>query len=154
MKLKKTSLFYGIAIAAAIIVYFLILSIFGLHTYPAYSAFDIVIMGIGLYLLISKYKSDNPEIFKYQGGFWVMFRAGIIATLIITVFFAFYITEFNKGFLMEMLTTWEKDYSLEPISAIFGLALMGFSISLVFSLSFMQLFKRTWNTEEGKKHQL
>ena len=148
MKLKKISLFYGITIAIVIIVYFLILSFFGLHKYPVYSAVDIFIVGVGLY------KKNTKGVFKYQKGFWVMFRAGIIATLIITSFFALYITELNPGFLRELLTTWKEDYSLNPSIAIFGLALMGFSTSISFSLIHMQLFKRSWNTKDGKKHTL
>lgn len=145
MKLKNIPLFYGIAIGITIIIYFLILSIFGLHKHPVYSAICIGIMGLGLFFLISKYKKDTTRIFKYQQGFWAMLRAGIIATIIITVFFALYITELNRGFLKEMLTTWKEDYNLNPGIAIFGLALMGFSTSLVFSLALMQLFKRSWN---------
>ena len=139
MKLKKISLFYGITIAIVIIVYFLILSFFGLHKYPVYSAVDIFIVGVGLFLLISKYKKNTK---------------GVIATLIITSFFALYITELNPGFLRELLTTWKEDYSLNPSIAIFGLALMGFSTSISFSLIHMQLFKRSWNTKDGKKHTL
>jgi len=56
--------------------------------------------------------------------------------------------------MQQMLTTWAEDYELRPGVVLLGLALMGFSTSLVFSLVHMQLFKPSWNTKEGKKHTL
>lgn len=71
--------------------YFLLLSIFDLHKYPIYSALNIVIIGVGLFLLISKYKKGTRGNFKYQRGFWAMFRGGMIANFIITAFFLLFI---------------------------------------------------------------
>jgi len=154
MKRSRLHLIYGIGIGAAAIVYFLLLSLLGLHENPFFSAVNILFYGIGFFLLITKFKERTEGIFKYQEGFWAMFRAGIIATLIITGFFLLYITELNDGFLQEMLTMWKEDHNVKPGTVILGLALMGFSTSLVLSLAYMQLFKRSWNTREGKKHTL
>lgn len=154
MKRSHLPIWYGTFIGVVAIMYFLLLSMFGLHENPFYSSANIVFFGVGLFLLIVKYKQDTTGIFKYQDGFWAMFKAGIIATFIITAFFLIYITELNRSFLGEMLTTWKEDYDVQPGTVIIGLTLMGFSTSLVFSLIHMQLFKRSWNTKEGKKHTL
>ena len=105
-------------------------------------------------MLITKFKDKTEGIFKYQEGFWAMFRSGIIATFVITVFFLLYITEVNDVFLEKLLTVWKEDHNVKPGTVILGLALMGFSTSLILSLTYMQLFKRSWNTREGKKHTL
>lgn len=154
MKQTKISPLFGIYIGCTMIGYFLLLSFFGLHKYPIFSAFNLIIMGVGLYFTISRYKNQQKGVFKYQNGFWAIFQAGIVATFIIVAFFALYITEFNDGFLGELLTTWTTDYDLKPGLAMLGLALMGFSTSIIFSLLLMQLFKRTWNTKEGREHRL
>jgi len=154
MDRNNLPLLYGIFIGAVAIAFFLFLSLFGLHRNPMFSAANFVFFGLGQFLLIQRYKRRTPGVFKYQDGFWALLRCGIIATFIITGFFLVYITELNPGFLHEMLTTWEEDYELRPGVVIMGLALMGFSTSLVFSLIHMQLFKPTWNTAEGKKHTL
>lgn len=154
MKRSHLPIWYGIGIGAAAVVYFLLLSLFGLHENPFYSSANIAFFGVGQFLLIVKFKQATEGLFKYQDGFWAMFKAGIIATFIIAAFFLVYLTELNPDFLQEMLTMWKEDYDLKPGTVIFGLTLMGFSTSLVFSLIHMQLFKRSWNTKEGKKHTL
>lgn len=154
MESKQLPLAYGLFIAAAVIVYFLILSLFGLHRHPVLSAANIVVYAVGQFLLVSKYKSRIWGTFKYEDGFWAMFKAGIIATIVICIFFLLYLTELNPGFLQELLTTWEEEYDLRVGPVILGVALMGFSTSLIFSLIHMQLFKPSWNTKEGKKHTL
>lgn len=55
---------------------------------------------------------------------------------------------------MEILPNWKQDYNLNPPIVIFGLALMGFSSSISFSLIHMQLFKRSWNVKEENKQSL
>lgn|SRR5690606_738051 len=145
---------YGVAIGAVAIGFFLFLSLFGLHRNPIFSTANFFFFGVGLFMLIQRYKRRAEKSFTYQDGFWAIFRAGSIATLIITGFFLVYITELNPGFMQQMLTTWAEDYELRPGVVLLGLALMGFSTSLVFSLVHMQLFKPSWNTKEGKKHTL
>lgn len=154
MKQNKISPLFGTYIGCAMIAYFLLLSLIDLHKKPIFSAFNIIIMGVGLYYTISKYKNEQNGVFKYLNGFWVIFQAGIIATFIIVAFFALYITELNDGILTEMLTTWKTSYDLTPGFAVLGLALMGFSTSVICALLLMQLFKRSWNTKEGRKHEL
>lgn len=154
MDRKNLPLLYGIGIGTVAIAFFLFLSLFGLHRNPLWSSVNFVFFGLGQFLMIQRYKQLSTGGFHYQDGFWALLRCGIIATFVITGFFLVYITELHPGFLREMLTTWKEEYGLGAGMAIMGLALMGFSTSLVFSLIHMQLFKPTWNTAEGKKHRL
>lgn len=145
---------YGIAIGAGLIAYFLILSLFGAHVYPIYSLFNGVIMGFGMFQALKHYRQSKGNKFKYQKGFMASLLTGINASILFTIFFGLYATEFNPDFLNELITVWIADYNTHIGIVIFVVAVMGFATSLVLTLAYMQLFKDSWNTKEGKKHTL
>ncbi|AVR44501.1 DUF4199 domain-containing protein [Christiangramia fulva] len=150
----KIPILYGIGVAIALIAYFLILSIFGLHVNPLYSIFNGVIMAVGLFLSLKAYRKSKGNKFKYQKGFSAVFLTGVNATIIFLIFFAFYATELNPGFLDQLISMWATFYSTDIASVLFTVALMGFSTSIVLALTYMQLYKNSWNTKESKKHTL
>ena len=152
MKSTSVPLMYGIYIAIALIAYFLLLSLFGLHQNPAYSIFNLVITGGGIFLAIKRYRDKKAGKFKYQKGFMTGLSAGFIATILFTGFFAVYTSELNPGFQEELITMWETDWFVNIGMLIFTVALMGFATSLVVTLAIMQLYKPSWNTSEGQKH--
>lgn len=152
MKRSSVPLMYGIFIAIALIAYFLLLSLFGLHTNPAYSIFNLVITGVGIFLAIKTYRDKKSAKFKYQEGFITGLAAGFIATVLFTAFFAIYSSILNPNFEEELITMWETDWFVGIGMILFTVALMGFASSLVVTLAIMQLYKPTWNTAEGRKH--
>lgn len=132
---------YGIATSGSLIAYFLILSLFDLHTNVFYSLFNGVITGFGIYEAIKYFKIRLGPTFNYGKGFIAGITTGFIATLIFTIFFAFYATEVNLDFLGELSKVWFKDYQTSGGIVFFTVAIMGFATTLVLTLSFMQLFK-------------
>ncbi len=154
MKKISTPIKYGVAIAIALIAYFLILSIFGAHKKPAFSLFNGVIMAFGMYESIKHYRAEKGSKFKYQKGFMSGLLTGFNATIIFTIFFAIYSTELNPDFLDELLTMWRSDYDTGVGIILFVVAVMGFATSFVLTLAYMQLFKDSWNTIDGNKHTL
>ncbi|UAB84409.1 DUF4199 domain-containing protein [Zunongwangia sp. SCSIO 43204] len=152
MKKSPYPFVYGALSAIILIAYFLILSVFNLHQNPVFGLLNLPIMAAGMWLLIKKYKTENLNHFNYKKGIWALFRCGVITTLIYTGFFALYITNLNPEFLKDLIPIWENDYHTNPGIAIFTVALMGFSFSAALSLTYMQLFKRSWNTKEGNDH--
>ncbi|MDT0643109.1 DUF4199 domain-containing protein [Zunongwangia sp. F363] len=145
---------YGIFTAIALIAYFLILSLFGLNVFPAYSLFNAVITAAGMYLAIKKYRDKKGDKFKYQKGFATGMYTGFVATILFTVFFAVYAADINPEFFHELVGMWESEYETPLGLVIFGVALMGASTTVALTLTYMQLFKRSWNTKEGNKHRL
>lgn len=143
---------YGILIAAGLIAYFLLLSLFGLHTQPLYSFFNAVITAVGMFLALREYRLTKKNKFKYQKGFMATFLTGCNATVIFTIFFGLYCTEFNPGFLDELIVMWASYYGTGLGIVLFTVALMGFSTSIVLALAYMQIFKDSWNTKEGREH--
>lgn len=145
---------YGVAIAAGLIAYFLILSLFGAHVNPIFSLFNGVIMAYGMFEALKHYRLQKGNKFKYQKGFMASLLTGFNATIIFTIFFGFYATEFNPGFLDNLITVWITDYNTNIGIVLFVVAIMGFATTLVLTLAYMQLFKDSWNTREASKHTL
>ncbi|HET8854793.1 MAG TPA: DUF4199 domain-containing protein [Salinimicrobium sp.] len=152
MKKSRIPLYYGLFIAIGLIAYFLLLSLFGVHNNPIYSVFNIVIVGVGMFAAISKYRTRKGSKFKYQKGFMAGLMTGFIATVIFTFFFGVYATELNPGFLGELITMWETEWFVDIGMVLFTVALMGFTTTLVLTFAFMQLLKDSWNTKEAQKH--
>lgn len=74
-----------------------------------------------------------------------------MATIVFTIFFALYSTELNPGFLEVLSSQWASTYeSLEAI-VFFVVAVMGFSTTVVLTLTFMQLFKSSNNLQASKR---
>ena len=136
---------FGIAVSGSLIAYFLLLSLFNLHTNIFYSLFNGVITGFGIYEAIKYYRVKEGPAFNYGKGFTAGIVTGFVGTLIFTIFFAFYATEINLGFLDELSKVWFKDYNTSEGIVFFTVAIMGFASSLVLTLAFMQLFKSSNN---------
>ncbi len=140
---------FGLATSGSLIAYFLILSLFDLHTNVFYSLFNAVITGFGIYEAIKYFKLELGRNFTYGKGFTAGVTVGFVATIIFTIFFAFYSTEVNPEFLSNLSTTFFKDFRDFQAIVFFTVAIMGFATSLVLTLAFMQLFKDSNNP--GKK---
>lgn len=136
---------FGIATSGCLMAYFLILSLFGLHSNIFYSLFNSVITGFGIYEAIKYYRIKEGSSFSYGSGFVVGVVTGFMATLIFTIAFAIYVTEVNTGFLQELSSVWFEDYNTSEGILFFTVAIMGFATTLVLTLAFMQLFKTSNN---------
>ncbi|MDN3595622.1 DUF4199 domain-containing protein [Zunongwangia endophytica] len=145
---------FGIMIAVGLIVYFLALSLVGLHTNPLFSFLNGAIMGLGIWLAIKAKQSSKSGRFKYAQGFTTGLVTGFIATTIFTVFFAIYASELNPDFLDQYLTVWRSDYKTGLGVTLFTVYAMGAASTFALTLAFMQLFKNSWNTQEAEKHTL
>ena len=136
---------FGIVLGALLISFFLVLSLFGLHTHPAYSIGNSIIVGFGIYETIRYYKLEQSNAFSYSGGFTVGIVAGFLATLMFTVFFLLYTTEINSDFLLNLLSVFKGDYNVSVGLVTFVVAIMGFATTVVLTLTCMQLLKKSRN---------
>lgn len=147
MKKLTLPLRFGLLISACLIAFFLILSLFNLHTNPLFSVCNALIMGCGMYGAIHYYKLRHKGTFNYIEGATVSLTTGIIATIIFTLFFAFYSTEINPEFLSVLLQVFKGDYYVKVGLVSFVVAIMGLSTTVVLTLTFMQLFKPSYNVK-------
>ena len=135
---------FGLATSGSLIAYFLVLSLFNLHTNIFFSLFNGIITGFGIYEAIKYRRLEEGQTFNYNKGFSTGIVTGFMATLLFTVFFAIYTTEINPMFLVQLSEQWFKNLSFAGI-VFFTVAIMGFATSIVLTLSFMQLFKASNN---------
>lgn len=140
---------YGIYIAVGLIAYFLLLSLVGVQTNPVFSLGNGFIVAFGLYKAMKDYKLEKGTSFEYQKGFMAGLFTGFNAVLLFTIFFAIYVTHINSNFLPEMLANWSSHYHVGVGLVVFVAAVMGFATVFVLTLSFMQLFKDSWNTKKN-----
>ncbi len=132
---------FGLATSGSLIAYFLVLALFHLHTNVFFSLFNAVITGFGIFEAIKYYKLEMGPRFTYGAGFKAGMTTGFVATIVFTLFFAFYSTEVNTGFLQNLSTTFFKDFEGFEAIVFFTVAIMGFATTLALTLTFMQLFK-------------
>jgi len=139
---------FGVATSGCLIAYFLILSLFGLHTNVFYSLFNGVITGFGIYEAIKYFRLKDKDGFNYGAGFTAGMVTGFVASLIFTFFFALYSTELNSGFLEQLSSVFFKDFQNFEGIVFFTVAIMGFATTVVLTLAFMQLFKASNNPQK------
>ena len=140
---------FGLATSGSLIAYFLVLSLFDLHTNVFFSLFNGVITGFGIYEAIKYYKLEMGERFTYSAGFTAGLTVGFVATLVFTLFFTIYSTEINTDFLQNLSTTFFKDFEGFEAIVFFTVAIMGFATTLALTLTFMQLFKTSYNQKKS-----
>ncbi|MFC6857923.1 DUF4199 domain-containing protein [Zunongwangia atlantica] len=145
---------FGAMIAIGLIIYFLALSLVGLHTNPLFSFVNCLIVGFGLWSAIKAKRNDDSGLFKYGEGFTTALITGFIGTTLFTIFFGIYASELNPDFLDEFLTMWRSQYQVGLGAILFTVYAMGAATTFALTLTFMQLFKKSWNTTEGQKHTL
>ena len=139
---------FGLATSGSLIAYFLVLSLFDLHTNVFYSLFNGVITGFGIYEAIKYYKLEMGDKFTYSAGFTAGLTVGFVATIIFTLFFAIYSTEVNTAFLENLSTTFFKDFKSFEAIVFFTVAIMGFATTMALTLTFMQLFKTSYTSKK------
>lgn len=142
--MKKHIITYDFGIAAALIVYFLLTKLVGLHKYPILSAFNAVIIGAGIFYALRSYKRASSN-FRYQNGFQVGLFAGSLAAVLLAVFMACYIFMIDVQFASAVLDSWNMNFNKGSLILIISLTIMGISTTFVLTLAFMQLLKDSWN---------
>ncbi|WP_335965781.1 DUF4199 domain-containing protein [Galbibacter sp. PAP.153] len=154
MKNQNISIKYGVVTGILLTAYFLLLAMVKLHIQPVFSFLNVIITGTGIYWAIKTLKKSKGGGFKYQHGFSAGLITGFTATVFYTIFFSLYIIELNPDFTHNFMAKWKFDWFANTGMLIMTVLLMGLATTMVLSLAFMQLFKDSWNTKEGKKHTL
>lgn len=149
--MKKISLpiRFGLVTSAVLIAYFLVLALFHKHTNPAFSFFNAFITAFGIFEAVRFKKLENTSDFSYGEGFKTGVITGFVATIVFTIFFLFYATEINMGFLPELLHTFKGSFDVDIGMVTFVVAIMGFSTTVVSALTVMQLFKKSGNMSQN-----
>jgi len=144
---------YALGIAAALIVYFLILNALGLGGTIYMSFFNAFITAGGMYMMIRALFKDEGKNFEYINGFLAATAAGFISTIAFTVFMAVYLVEINPELAKEIATKITTIKGTGELSILLFIALSGFATTLVAALGIMPIFKQSWNTRQVREAQ-
>ena len=137
---------YGLLIAAALIAYFLLIRLIGLHDNHWLRVLNGVIVAYGIYAVIKKKKDLEKDDFEYFSGFGTGILTGVIATFVFVLFMGIYLFHIEPLFA-EMLMSYLAGTG-GPEILLLILAIEGVSSSVILSLTFMQKFKVSRNISE------
>ncbi|PTX60022.1 uncharacterized protein DUF4199 [Kordia periserrulae] len=143
--MEKKIIKYGVFIAFGLILYFLIVRMFGLHENPWLRLLNGAIVALGIYKVIKDVKKESGVNFNYFEGFKAGIISGFIATLVFTFFMAIYIFHIDVEFGEKIMAMSLGSVSREPGLLLFIILIEGFASTVVLSLLFMQKFKPSWN---------
>jgi hypothetical protein len=136
---------YAITIGAALISYFLLLSLFNLHTKPILRVFNGIIVGFGIFEVIRVYKLEQGSKFSYAKGFSTGLITGSVATFMFTLFFLIFATEIDTNFSAKLVDFMSGNRSVHVGLVTVVVAIMGLATTLVITLTCMQYFKNSLN---------
>ncbi|MDT8415531.1 MAG: DUF4199 domain-containing protein [Flavobacteriaceae bacterium] len=138
---------YGFQIAISLIAYFLIVRLFNSHENPWLRLFNGVIMAHGIFLAIRSYKRRDTDGFTYFEGFKIGVKTGFLTTFVFVAFMGLYMFHVDPTFVDVVMADWKSEYDNGAGILIFVLLIEGITSTLVLTLTFMQLFKKSWNVK-------
>ncbi|WP_460220268.1 DUF4199 family protein [Psychroserpens sp. MEBiC05023] len=145
----SVALKYGLFTAISLVAYFLILRLFDLHENPWLRLFNGIAMCIGIYFAIKYYKLISEENFSYINGIKTALLTGFIATIIFTVFMSVYMFHLDSAFTEKILGEWFENYGTGAGILVFIILIEGLASTVVLSLAFMQIFKKSYNPSQN-----
>lgn len=146
----SVALRYGIFVTTALIAYFLVLRLFGLHENPWLRLFNGVAMAAGIFYAIKYFKLIAGNTFTYVDGFKTGLVTGFIATILFTVFMAVYMFHLDPEFTQMLLGEWFNNYGEGAGILVFIILIEGLASTVVLTLTFMQIFKKSNNVSQKK----
>lgn len=144
---------YGFWTALILIAYFLLVRLLGFHNYPILSSVNGLIFGFGIYMALKKSNSVDSNM-KYEKGFETGLLTGAIGSILFTIFMAVYMYQLDTEFAYAIMEQWNMEEALSTFMLLMAILIMGIVTSLVLTLSFMQLLKKSWNTKDGNRNAL
>lgn len=145
----SVALKYGLFITISLIAYFLVLRLFDFHEYPWLRLFNGIAMSAGIYYAIKYYKSISSDNFSYINGMKTGLLTGFVATILFTTFMAIYMFHLDPAFTEKILGEWFNNYGTGAGILVFVILIEGLASTVVLSLAFMQLFKKSNNLSQN-----
>lgn len=144
----SVALKYGIFIAVTLIAYFLFVRLFNLHENIWLRLFNGLIMASGIYYGIKYYKLSVSDSFTYIDGFKTGLITGFVGTVLFTAFMAIYMFHIDPKFTETLLGEWFSNYGEGTGILVFIILIEGLASTVVLTLTFMQLLKKSYNISQ------
>jgi hypothetical protein len=107
-------------------------------------------MAVGLFYSIKYNKLITGNSFTYVDGFKTGLITGFIATILFTVFMAVYMFHLDPEFTQMLLGEWFNNYGEGAGILVFIILIEGLASTVVLTLTFMQIFKKSNNLSQKK----
>jgi len=121
---------YGLKIAAATIVYFLIMKLFHLSHLVELRFLNLAILTVGLYAALRKFKQTHTESLNYFRGLIMGVATGGVASAVFGLFLFIYM-RFDSDMMQHIIDTEPMGRYLNPYIASFIVVLEGFFSGLL-----------------------
>ncbi len=121
---------YGLRIAAGLILFFLIMKLVGLAHLTELRLLNLVILTIGIYLALKKFKKIHHENLNYFRGLITGVATGGIASLIFGIFLFIYM-KIDTGLMQAIVENEPMGRYLNPYIVAFIVVLEGFFSGLL-----------------------
>ncbi len=148
MENTKFSLKNGLYIGLSLIIYFLLIRALGLIEVYWLRLLNGLILGYGIYYVIKKSKEYQNNHISYFDGIGIGIKSGLIATGLFVAFLAIYMYHIDPSFSSRLLAKLGWTANNPEKILLMTIFIEGVASSVVLSLTFMQLFKTSWNLEE------
>lgn len=148
MENAKFTFKYGFLIGLALILYFLLIRVLGLVEVYWLRLLNGIILGYGIYYAIRKSKEKLNNHINYFEGIGVGIKSGLVATGLFVSFLAIYMYHIDPSFSERLLAKLGWSINNPEKILLMTIFVEGVASTVILSLTFMQLFKTSWNLEE------
>ena len=107
-------------------------------------------MAAGIFYAIKYYKLLAGNSFTYVDGFKTGLITGFIGTILFTGFMAIYMFHLDPDFTQMLLGEWMNNYGEGAGILVFIILVEGLASTVVLTLTFMQIFKKSNNLSQNK----
>ena len=115
---------YGIKIAGGLIAFFLLMRILEFHHHVELRLANLVILSVGIYYCLIKFKSAHGDHINYFRGLITGVASGAIGSVLFAIFMFLYM-QLDKDLMQSIVDNEPKGHYLNPYIASFIVALEG-----------------------------
>ena len=90
------------------------------------------------------------DAFTYVDGFKTGLITGFIGTILFTIFMAIYMFHIDPAFTQKLLSEWFGNYGAGAGILVFIILVEGLASTVILTLTFMQIFKKSNNLPQKK----
>jgi hypothetical protein len=139
---QNVAIKYGILVGMAHIVYFLIMSLLGLHEYIELSFISSLFLIIGIIIAISKFKRAKGGMIRYFDGLGIGAIVGAVSSILLGIFLVVYISTANATYLENLQASALFPEGISLISLFLITIIYGTIPGFLIGFIAMQWFKR------------
>ena len=121
---------YGLRIAAGLILYFILMKVFGLAHHAELRLLNLLILVTGVYFALKKFKNTHEDHLNYFRALITGVATGAIGSLVFALFLFFYM-KVDAGMMQSIIDGEPMGRFLNPYMAAFIVALEGFFSGLL-----------------------